>query len=422
MTPETFSRTSAGTTRLRMPEPAEAKRTWPTVSGGHRTLEVLWAAVFCLALSIAHGAGAQQRWIEAYDNGLAALKRGDGAAAEEYFKVAVDSGPKTRTQSVLRYGTRRAPFYPEYFLAMSYLQQGKASQAAELLRRVQRENLLDRNAPESAQLAGNIETADRQVQQLASVTAPAPTPASPTPTPSTPALPTPAAPPPPVARPEVSPSPPAGLDRVQIERARVERESRDRLDTLLRLGEAELTAKRFGQARRLGLESSAFGIDPARAQGFLRRVDIEEALEGLRSAVAARNWTEGQRLSARLKALDPANLELAALVRRIDEGVVTLAAGELERAALRAYYSGQYQETLDLMAKLMARTGATPSARAYFYSACSHIALGLLEGGTDPTRLTTARELYAKARPLANQLAADRRFISPSILQALDRP
>jgi hypothetical protein len=149
---------------------------------------------------------------------------------------------------------------------------------------------------------------------------------------------------------------------------------------------------------------------------LLRRVDLEEALEGARTAVDTGNWTEAERLIARARAIDPRNPALASLAARTEAGLGALHAGDLERAALRAFFSGQYQETVDLLAKVLARSGASP--RAYFYAACGSAALALVDGGAE--RLAAARDLFAKARPFSDQLTADRKYISPRILRVIE--
>ena len=68
-----------------------------------------------------------------------------------------------------------------------------------------------------------------------------------------------------------------------------------------------------------------------------------------------------------------------------------------------------------LVGKDVAANSATP--RAYFYLACSQTALAIL-GRADANAVTDARANLARAGNQA-QFAADRRYISPRVLQML---
>src|SRR5204862_634429 len=59
----------------------------------------------------------------------------------------------------LRYGARREPFYPEYYLALAMLNQNRPAEAATLFTRVQQEKLVAPDAPEFAQVAVNLQKA-----------------------------------------------------------------------------------------------------------------------------------------------------------------------------------------------------------------------------------------------------------------------
>ena len=58
---------------------------------------------------------AQQRWYQAYDDGIAAFGRMQWSVAEQKFKAALAIKPaQEQGQRVLFYGTRREPYLPEY--------------------------------------------------------------------------------------------------------------------------------------------------------------------------------------------------------------------------------------------------------------------------------------------------------------------
>jgi hypothetical protein len=87
-----------------------------------------------------------------------------------------------------------------------------------------------------------------------------------------------------------------------------------------------------------------------------------------------------------------------------------------EQAAVTAYLSGQYDQTARLLASAAAGTSASP--RSAFYLACSRAALVIL-GQADPASLTEARAALARAGG-ASQFTADRRYISPRVLQMIE--
>lgn len=86
-----------------------------------------------------------------------------------------------------------------------------------------------------------------------------------------------------------------------------------------------------------------------------------------------------------------------------------------EQAAIGAYLSGQYDQVETLIGKDVAANSATP--RAYFYLACSQTALAIL-GRADANAVNDARTTLSRAGNPA-QFAADRRYISPRVLQML---
>jgi hypothetical protein len=91
------------------------------------------------------------------------------------------------------------------------------------------------------------------------------------------------------------------------------------------------------------------------------------------------------------------------------------AAAANEQAAIGAYLSGQYDQVPALLGRNVTANAATP--RAYFYLACSQTALAIL-GRADANAVTDALANLARAGNPA-QFAADRRYISPRVLQVL---
>ena len=86
-----------------------------------------------------------------------------------------------------------------------------------------------------------------------------------------------------------------------------------------------------------------------------------------------------------------------------------------EQAVIGAYLSGQYLQVSSLLGSAVAANAGTP--RVYFYLACSQTALAIL-GQSDANAVAGARQMLARAGDPA-QFAADRRYISPRVLQML---
>jgi hypothetical protein len=97
---------------------------------------------------------------------------------------------------------------------------------------------------------------------------------------------------------------------------------------------------------------------------------------------------------------------------------------DLERAALREYFRGNYSETL----RLLSGPGVGPRGLAYM--AFANAALGLLEGSSGALRVALARVQFTQARTTisslwgagadARWLATASRYVSPRVIEALD--
>jgi tetratricopeptide (TPR) repeat protein len=99
-----------------------------------------------------------------------------------------------------------------------------------------------------------------------------------------------------------------------------------------------------------------------------------------------------------------------------NQGVIrrTLAPAD-EEAAIAAYLSGRYDQSASVLGVL--QTGVTGSERAYFYLACSRVALAIL-GQADAGSIADARAILSRAGDPA-RFTADRRYISPRVLKML---
>ncbi len=103
--------------------------------------------------------------------------------------------------------------------------------------------------------------------------------------------------------------------------------------------------------------------------------------------------------------------------RVITRGLDQDAARGLERAAVTAFFKGDYQAALGQFAR-MSPSEITP--RVLFYQACTNAALALVEGPAGAPRLTRARA-PARSDPKRNTFERHRRYVSPQIISALEQ-
>lgn len=145
----------------------------------------------------------------------------------------------------------------------------------------------------------------------------------------------------------------------------------------MRQAESDLKAKRFAQARRSAEQARTLGADPTAVDAFLGRV----------TSVEGAPVSPTQRMGA-------------------------------EREALLAFYSGDYGRVEQLLGPLLESNTLTP--RGHLYLACSYAASALLRGREPQSRLQRARDIYKQALTRNANFAADWKFISPRLREALE--
>ncbi len=180
-------------------------------------------------------------------------------------------------------------------------------------------------------------------------------------------------------------------------------------------------SKSFSRAEQLWTQARELGLDTAQVDDFLQRV------------AAIQNEQKGPSGAAPSAAPTPAVQVAGTPVPQSQPTVVPTAQSSppavgrptatrtsavparpgSEQTGMAAFFSGDYQRAASILSALAAG-GASP--RAAFYLACSRAALVLI-GGADPATLVDARTQFARL-DLA-RFAADRRFISPRVLEFL---
>ena len=319
-----------------------------------RVSGVVGVAVVLMSLA----SSAQQRWYEAYDEGITAFRRMQWSVAEQKFMAALAlKSAQEQGQRVFFYGTRREPYLPEYYLAQVYLKLGRNKEAADLFAKVERN--------------GRITARDPQFNELKSLIAGIP------------------------AHVVVA----GGLG-----------------------GDSVLPpADGGGPSRGSGGSSLPGGGVPggggAGPGGNPTSVADNNALPtGAAPGGGVAPTGRGPGVDARGGSSPLAGG--GAAVAPPNSLPANPAAATIERAALRAFFEGNYRTALTLLDNTALKQNPTP--RRLFYLACSNAALGLLEGDKGRSRITAARVQFAQAKGLDSQFAVDRRYISPRILATLE--
>lgn len=93
-----------------------------------------------LSVSPAHARQAQ-RWYDAYAEGVRAVQRGDLAAAERLLLQARKSGPQPGRR-VFTYGDNYISFLPDYYLGLVYLRTNRSAQAETAFQTVRKQNVI----------------------------------------------------------------------------------------------------------------------------------------------------------------------------------------------------------------------------------------------------------------------------------------
>jgi hypothetical protein len=278
-------------------------------------------------------------------------------------------------------GTRFIDYLPEYYLAIVLVNEGKNSEAIELFAKVQRDGLVTENQKEFAELRVFEKRARDAVAALQAAAA--------------------------------SPAVPSQT-RVEDQPRSDETNRRTRFESLMQEGQSGLRARQFASARASAMEARNLGVDNAKADDLVRSIDVSEALQAGRDAAGQKQWPDVRRAAARVYELSPGNAEARQLEDQASKGQ---AIDQLESAALKAFYTGDYATSIRLLERLV--QDVPDSARGYFYLACNNAALGLRAGSGGSKLIAQARSHYARVLGHQKDFEVDRLYISPRILQAL---
>lgn len=388
------------------------------------------AAVLLLPAS----AAAQVAWAKAYEDGIKAFEDGNYALAEQKL-VEAREHPRAPDQS------RRAnfsstyfkPFVPDLYIGLIYAKRGRHADARQTLERVLGTKLITEGERKEFALATSAlqevrvalaRPPDKPADTRVADNRTPPPPANTTVTPIPPSTQTAAntnpgnsTTPATVRPPPVTPTEPAWLPRFR---------------QAMESAQASLRESRYANARsHLASAESAAG-DATRRQEALalrRSIDAAQSVDALqtanraRAAIAGKNIDLAQTQVARLESVAPGHAALAGLRADVErlrgslQGAARVAS--VERLGVKLFLSGDYKESADQLERAVG-SGIT-SPRIFLFLASSRAAQALLAPQAEqPALVAEAQRHYALARPGAATLAADQRFISPSIQKLLN--
>src|SRR5688572_23255062 len=89
-------------------------------------------AFLALIVLLLPASASAQDWYDLYDDGVRLVNKGQYLEAEPYFRRAKEGAAKMGKQPgpvVLFYGSRREPFFPDYYLGVIYVNTKRAKEA-----------------------------------------------------------------------------------------------------------------------------------------------------------------------------------------------------------------------------------------------------------------------------------------------------
>ena len=346
-----------------------------------------------VVLAAATPSAQQPQWYELYDEAIQHIKAADWGQAEAKLLKARELGPPSG-RSVLRYGSLRPPFFPEFYLGIVYQATGRPREATTQFALARKSKINDR---------------DDEFNQIGIYEGMAKTallnPPTPPATVKPPVVPAPVNTPPPVN------TGPSVADASQFAE-------------LLSNAKTQLGQRNFDAAQQSASTARDLAVrvglkaDLPRADALLRDIEgakyadrVEKALDQ-RDAAAARSALTVLTVAAPTYPAD-------ALRGRVELLERSLRSTDLYRNAMRAFFAGNYSQALSSLSEVEKLAPLTP--RGQFYRACSFAALAAASPNPsqDP-RLVDARRIYAAASAAAGDgLREDLRYVSPKIRQLL---
>lgn len=331
---------------------------------------------------------AQARWYDAYQQAVSAVQRRDWPTAERLLLQALSSGTKPGPR-VFAYGDTYIRFVPDYYLGVVYLNTNRAQEAEAAFARVRSQKIIAAKDPEytAFERQGKEATFNRafgEAQQLATKG-----------------------------------------DFTQAN-SRLDEARTTRIDdTKVTMLAREITQQMAKAQVPPPVNADSPVQAPVQQPATVAQTPPSTTAGGIPNNYTppnASNTNAGVITAPRVNPTVPkagvgrtppdANKTFA------NQGVI-LARQTALRDGLLAFFSGDYGSAIPLLASAAQEPSASP--RAQVFLACAKVGL-VLTGGGDAAMLREARAAFQNADAQRNLSAADRRFISPRVLQQLETP
>jgi hypothetical protein len=393
--------------------------------------------VLAALLALPAAAGAQQRWAKNYQDAIKAFESQNYALAEQKFKEARDDSQAPEQSRNANFSSVVfRPFVPDLYLGVIAARLGRHSEAKATLERVLRDpkQVTERERKEFALATGALEDArvalaktEKPETRLAENR---PVNPPPTNTPSQPPTTTPTTQPSQqptsttVTPPPIRNTPPPVTPNTEAWRPGFTRQ--------MDAARASLKQNRYAEARVSAsgaLSVAGDGTSRLAAESLRREIDsaqntaAQQIVASVRDAIRRKDAVAAATQLSSLETLAPGHGSISDLQRQIEgltaglDRVARLAG--VERVGVRLFLSGNYKEAAAGLEKAV--NDKLTSPRVYLFLASSRAAQALLAPQAERRELeAAARRHYALAKPNVGSLAADQKFISPSILSLLN--
>ena len=318
------------------------------------------------------------RWYDAYDLGMKAVQSKQWQNAEAYLQQAKSAGP-AQGRRVYYFGDTYRPFYPDYYLAIVYLNTRRQALAETAFADVQRRNLID---PKDKQFT--------DIQQLARQ---------------------------------------ATFERSMNEATELIAKG-DLTEAGKRAAEAKSTNFDNGKADAIQQEITKLAMNkpapplPGPIVPPVQQTPIEPtppaqntAIDPVERQPPPYTQTGAPKPIVPTPTPSPPKNAVSGGVIAGPGGLLASAYLQFSRSGLLAYFSGDYTEAIQQL-ETIPEGVASPRDRVFL--ACARAAV-VLTGRGDAAVLRTARAEYQKAGRANALRPQDRRFISPKVLELLEK-
>jgi|GEM_PF-3265342 len=330
----------------------------------------------CFLFVLVSRCAVAEEWFEAYDEAMSNIKSQNWLLAETRLSAALRQHPE-QGRKVRAYGARFMRYYPEYYLGVVYFHTGKYQNALERFLSVQNKGLITETDEEYKEMTNLTQQAMVKLNPQIK---------------------------PPVDETALPTTPVAESDNGEKEAA-AQKNQPPPNEPAHNLPDTAQSVPPSPQNEKQQLSTSP---DKSIEVTQNRKIEIAALITEIRKQLNAKSWSNAEKTATALQQLDPSNSEYRRITLWLDE-----------RKAMIAFYSGDFDTSIQLFQKVSA-AGKT-DATTHFYTGCSLAALGFFQGVKGKPLLEKARQEFVASRSLQPNMDYDRQFISPRILKLYEQ-